>query len=168
MPDRLDGTLEERGSRTLLRFERRLRQPPERVWQALTDLHELRRWHPSPFELDARVGGAVRYLPPGGVAMGEGKVLEYDPPRVLAYTWGDDELRWEVRPDGDGSVLLLTHTFDDRFKGARDAAGWEVCLRRLEGALSGAELEGGEWAELNRRYQEKFGISPEQATPPPS
>jgi len=41
---------------------------------------------------------------------------------VPAHTWGEDELRWELRPHEDGCVLVLTHTFDDRFKAARDAA----------------------------------------------
>jgi activator of Hsp90 ATPase-like protein len=40
-----DGTIEQSpdGS-TTVRFDRRLRHPIERVWQALTDPDELRRW----------------------------------------------------------------------------------------------------------------------------
>lgn len=176
MPLSGDAVLEDHQGRTVLRFERALPHPPERVWDALTEPDELRNWHPSPFELDPRVGGTVRFVPPQGGASGDGVVIAYEPPRVLAYSWGEDELRWQIEPDGSGSRLVLTHTFDDRLKAARDAAGWDVCLAALERSLTGedgaapigeAAISAG-WAELNRGYQERFGIAPEDATPPPS
>jgi uncharacterized protein YndB with AHSA1/START domain len=123
-----DAVMHDDHGRTVLRFERTLDHPADQVWRYLTEAAELRGWHPSPFELEPRVGGAVRYLPPDGAAFGEGEVTEYDRPRVLAYTWGDDHLRWELEPRGDGCLLVLTHTFDDHFKAARDAAGWDACL----------------------------------------
>ena len=92
MPVAPDVVLEDHQGRTLLRFERLLHHRPAKVWAALTELDELRPWHPSPFELEPRAGGAVRYVPPDGAAFGEGEVTEYDPPRVLAYTWGEDRL----------------------------------------------------------------------------
>ena len=102
-------------------------------------------------------------------------MLEFEPPRLLAYSWGEDELRWELRPDGGGCVLSLTHIFDDRFKAARDAAGWHLCLGALSRSLEsdprpqrghGPRLPG-EWRDLNREYEKRFGIPPERATPPP-
>jgi hypothetical protein len=70
----------------------------------------------------------------------------------------------------------LIHSFDDRFKAARDAAGWHLCLVALASALDsgrrpqpghGAQPERG-WSDLNRDYQDRLGIAPGQATPPPS
>jgi hypothetical protein len=56
------------------------------------------------------VGGRVTYLPGGDVPeMPAGEVTEHDAPRVLAHTWDEDLLRWEVRPADDGAVLVLTH-----------------------------------------------------------
>ena len=40
-------------------------------------------------------------------------------------------LRFELEPDGSGSVLTLTVTFPEYGKAARDAAGWHVCLEQL-------------------------------------
>jgi uncharacterized protein YndB with AHSA1/START domain len=167
-----DAVLRDERGRAVLRFERTYPHPPERVWRALTDPDEMGGWHPSPFEHDPRAGGSVSYLPnPEIPEMPEGEVIEYDPPRVLAHTWSDDVLRWELRPHDDGCLLVLTHTFDDRFKAARDAAGWHVCLDALSAALAGAETspdmltEG--WSELNSAYEDRFGIPPEKATPPP-
>ncbi len=105
-----------------------------------------------------------------------GEVTAYEPPRPLGYTWGEDDLRWELRPHDDGCLLTLTHSFDDRFKAARDAAGWDICLAALSTSLDGGKVEreigDGErlprgWSELNSAYQERFEISPEEATPPP-
>jgi len=176
MPETADAILTDQQGRAVLRFERTLDHPPERVWAALTEPVDQRSWHPTPFELEPAVGGRVTYLPGGDVPeMPAGEVTEYDPPRVLAHTWDEDVLRWEVRPAGDGAVLVLTHTFDDRFKAARDAAGWHLCLDALAAALdgSGAPDDGdgdglpGGWSDLNAAYEERFEIPHERATPRP-
>lgn len=176
MPAAADAILEDRDGRAVLRFERTLPHPPERVWAALTEVDELRHWHPSPFELERRAGKTITYLPPAGNAFGDGEVSAYEPPSLLAYSWGEDHLRFELSPSGEGTLLVLTHTFDDRSKAARDAAGWDLCLDALRGSLSGEQDQPptGEsaipagWSELNEAYQERFGIAPEQAAQPPS
>jgi uncharacterized protein YndB with AHSA1/START domain len=176
MPVAPEAILQDQAGRSMLRFERTLRHPPERVWSALTDREEQASWHPSPFTFVPRVGAPLSYEPlPNGTEL-EGELVEYEPPRILAYTWGEDLLRWELAPEGDGCRLVLLHTFDDRFKAARDAAGWHVCLDALEATLAGAKPphgdDGGErlpsgWRELNAAYEKRFGIPPEEATPPP-
>jgi uncharacterized protein YndB with AHSA1/START domain len=175
MPVAPDAILQDQEGRSALRFERTLSHPPDRVWRALTESDEHRSWHPTPFELEPVVGGKVTYLEGGDAELPDGEVVEYDPPHRLAYTWDEDVLRWELRADGDGCVLVLTHTFDDRFKAARDAAGWHVCLDALEATLEGHRPphgDGGErlpsgWRELNSAYENRFGIPTEKATPPP-
>ena len=75
-----------------------------------------------------------------------------------------DELRFELRPDGEGCVLVFTHAFDDRNKAARDAAGWDRCLVRLDALMRGEpmsekdSLEG--WSEVHERYAAEFGVDP--------
>lgn len=75
--------------------------PPERVFKALTDAGELKHWFGGPdcpvkfWQFDARVGGRYSYETGRGsiVVNGvnefkcHGEILEYDPPRVLVYTW---------------------------------------------------------------------------------
>jgi predicted 3-demethylubiquinone-9 3-methyltransferase (glyoxalase superfamily)/uncharacterized protein YndB with AHSA1/START domain len=181
MPATADAILEDHEGRTVLRFERVLHHSPERVWSALTEVDDLRQWHPSPFELERRAGGVVAFEPPAGVAFGPGVVRRYDPPRVLAHSWGEDELRWELEPCQEGTRLVLTHTFEDRLKAARDAAGWELCFRGLVASLAAPPGRGSAdaptgaraisdagWDELNTVYQERFGIAPGLATPAPA
>ena len=79
-----------------------------------------------------------------------GTVLAVDPPRVLEFLWGDDTLRFELRPDGDGTVLTFTDTFDEYGKGARDGAGWHACLDMLGHALDGTTAARRQRFELAR------------------
>jgi uncharacterized protein YndB with AHSA1/START domain/DNA-binding transcriptional ArsR family regulator len=175
MPE-ADAVLQDDRGRSVLRFERSLPYPPDRVWRALTESDELAAWHPSPFELEPRVGGLISYVKGDNwPEIPDGEVTEYEPPRLLAYTWGEDDLHWELRPREDGCLLILSHTFNDRFKSARDAAGWQICLTALSTSLDpeqpGAKPNSGrpspEWSELNSLYEERFGIPPDKATPPP-
>ena len=118
--------------RSVLRVRRRLAHPPAKVWAALVEPDRLAEWFPSAARPELRVGGTVQF------ADGEpGTVTDLDPPRLIAYTWGTDHLRWEVEPDGDGAVLTLLHSFADRAGAASFAAGWETCLAVLGLALAG-------------------------------
>ena len=92
-------------------------------------------------------------------------MTESDPPRLLAGTWFGDPLRFELRADGDGCVLVFIHAFADRDTSARTAAGWDRCFVRFAALLEGepmseaASLEA--WPERHERYAETFGVDPE-------
>jgi uncharacterized protein YndB with AHSA1/START domain len=150
-----------------LSFERRLSHPVDRVWRALTEPDELAHWFPSKVQADLRVGGAMRFtfeehvLPDGSNSM-PGEVTELDPPRLLAYRWGEDHLRFELEPtEGDAACTLrLTVRLGTRDKAARDSAGWHVCLDRLERFVAGEDgpaVTGvnGTWRELYEEYQRR-------------
>ena len=158
------GELEQVGDLWELRFERRLRQSPERVWKALTEPEELKTWFPDTIVVSEwRVGARLQFRHEGGLYAFDGEVLAYDPPRVLEIRWGTDRVRFEVEPAKDGSVLTLIDTIDQVGKAARDAAGWHVCLDRLEAALDGKPAPPDDaWNDLNRDYVKKLG--PEAAT----
>ena len=91
----------------------------------------------------------------------EGAVTELDPPRRFSFTWGDEHLHIELEPDDDGCRLRFTQVLFTREQAARDAAGWHVCLDRLDGLLSGdaGEAPGteatDEWSELYEAYQRR-------------
>ena len=154
-----------------LSFERRLSHPVGRVWEAITEPDELEHWFPSAVQADLRVGGKMKFtfeehvLPDGSNSM-PGEVTELDPPCVFAFTWGPpphgDHLRFELDPVGGetGCTLRLTVTLGTRDKAARDAAGWHVCLDRLERLVAGedgpaATGVSGDWRELYEEYQRR-------------
>ena len=57
--DMTDGTMERRGDRRVIRFERRLAHPVERVWRALTDPNEIAAWLAVAEPLELEQGGRV-------------------------------------------------------------------------------------------------------------
>ena len=102
--------------------------PPERVFKAISDAKEVRRRAPelSVYEMDTRVGGRWRLemRPPEpyrgfDVVLHEGKILEFDPPRLLVYTWTANfhndpthtsVVRWELTETKSGTHVKLTHS----------------------------------------------------------
>jgi uncharacterized protein YndB with AHSA1/START domain len=158
-------TLDTIGGKSVLRFERRLPHPPEKVFRAISDPAELRHWFPAAMETELRAGAPIRFRfeehdldAPGG------EVLEVDPPKLFVYTWGDDVLRWEIVPEGDGCRLFLSQTIagggisGGRPGTARNAAGWDVCLGRLAARLDGEPAPEIAWFPLFEAYAERFGL----------
>ena len=144
----MHGTYEIVDDRPALTFERRLAHSVERVWRAVTEPAELAPLVP---QRDAAAtltpGGRLTFEFPGGeMPTMQGEVIEVDPPRSLAFTWGDDMLRIELERDDDGCVLRFTVLFDDAERASRDAAGWHVCLDLLERHLGGAATRVAETA----------------------
>jgi uncharacterized protein YndB with AHSA1/START domain len=141
----MEGTLHEKDGRYVLRFERRLDHAPEKAWAAITDPQRLRAWFPQGVEYEGEmaVGEKIRFHwdkgddePPFG-----GEILAFDPPRLFEFTWDDEVLRFELRPDGGGGcVLVFTDTMDDRGRAARNASGWHACLDALAAWLDGRAL----------------------------
>jgi uncharacterized protein YndB with AHSA1/START domain len=160
-----DGELVElEGDRVGVRFERRLAHPPERVWRAITEPEELAAWFPDTIEGEFAPGAEVKF--PKFVEMGLpaiGRVTEFEPPRLLAFSWGTSDLRFELEPDGDGCRLVFLDSLP-REEAAKNAAGWEVCLGDLETMLAGertAKVQEDRWSELHEHYAEQFGVDPE-------
>lgn len=122
--------------RPAVRIERSYPHPIEKVWRAVTTPEHLERWFPSSVELDLRPGGEVRFTAfEGSSASGLVEVVE--PPRQLTFTWDTDRLTFELISDGDGTRLVLIHTFDDRYGAPSFATGWGQCLVELRSVLAG-------------------------------
>jgi uncharacterized protein YndB with AHSA1/START domain len=151
---------------------RELRHPPALVWQALTDPAQLSEW--APFDADRNLAavGPVKLSTVGMPApqTSDSSVTRADAPRLLEYSWGGGDLRWELEPLDGGTRLTLWHNIDRRFI-SWGAAGWHICFDVLEGLLAGAPLGrivGPEvmkfsgWQRLNAEYAKQFG--PESAT----
>ncbi|WHT16835.1 SRPBCC family protein [Crossiella sp. CA-258035] len=158
-------------ARPVLRFERRLRHPPEKVWRAVTDPAHLKHWFPAELQTEQRIGAPITFVFPGAEAPpGSGEILEFDPPRVFAFSWKDANsqdttvLRFELVPADEGCLLTFTHALGgpgDLLATARHAAGWDGSLDVLEGVLAGHEVESTrkDWFRRAERYVEEFGIA---------
>jgi len=126
--------------------------PVERVFKALCDPVEVRRRAPelSAYEMDARVGGRWFLeikMPQSyrGVTTirHDGEILEFDPPRLLVYTWTGNFhkdpkhvsiVRWELTPTNSGTHVKMTHIGLIAEPEARKeyAGGWPGVLQQLK------------------------------------
>lgn len=159
-----EAVLSTAGTRPVIRFERLLARPPEEVWRAITDREELKAWFPCDVIADAWEPGAGISFPfPDGGPTLTGKVLEADEPRLLAYTWGDETLRFTLTPEPGGCTRLVFTDELDPPIAARNAAGWQVCLARLAGESSAAHA----WKEFFDRYTATFEpvVGPQEGPP---
>jgi uncharacterized protein YndB with AHSA1/START domain len=161
-------TIEKDGDKWTLVLVRELRHSPARVWQALTDPEQLREW--APFDADRNLGtvGTATLSTVGAPApqVSESRIKRADAPRTLEYSWGAQDIRWELEPRGGGTRLTLWHNIDRRYI-AMGAAGWHICFDVMERRLAGESIgrivgpeamKFGGWQRLHAEYAKQFGI----------
>jgi uncharacterized protein YndB with AHSA1/START domain len=143
--------------RPAIRLERHLSDPPDVVWRALTEPEQLRDWFPCDVIIAGgrwEVGATISFSFRPELHMDmtlTGEVLEVDEPSVLAFTWGDDTLRFELSRERNGTLLVLIDELPPD-SAARNAAGWEQCLDRL----AGIEPEPDGWQPRFERHAATF------------
>jgi uncharacterized protein YndB with AHSA1/START domain/biotin operon repressor len=134
-------------------FEIYIRTTPDRLWEAITD-PEIRAKYNFGVAVrsDWKPGSRLEMSSPRAVApLGEGEVLEAEPPRRLVHTmtalWGEDvqaegqsRVSWEIEPIGDSCRLTVVH--DQLREGANDQlyGGWPMILSGLKTWLETGEL----------------------------
>ena len=134
-------------------FEIYIRTTPERLWQAITDPQIRSKYNfGAGVTSDWTPGARLEMGHPGANSLlGEGEVLEVDPPRKLVHTmtalWGEDvksegpsRVTWEIEQVADSCRLILTH--DQLREGANDQlyGGWPMILSGLKTWLETGEL----------------------------
>ena len=134
-------------------FEIYIRTTPERLWDAITDEDVRAKYNfGARTKSDWTPGARIEMSnPKTGDLLGEGEVLDADPPRRLVHTmvalWGDDvksegasRVTWEIEPVGDSCRLLVTH--DELREGANEQlyGGWPMILSGLKTWLETGEL----------------------------
>lgn len=146
---------------------RDLKHPPAKVWTAITDPEHLKQW--APFDADRSLGsvGTAKLTTVGTPMVADTQIKRADAPRVLEYSWGKQDLRWELEPIGStGTRLTLWHNIDKNFI-AMGAAGWHICFDVMDRLIAGEpigrmvgppvmQFEG--WQRLHVEYAKQFGV----------
>ena len=123
----------------------RIEAPQEAVFKLLSDKDQIKRWQPID-DFEPRVGGKYKFTKGEWIASGE--IVEFDPPRVVAYTWDWENkpigsrtvVKFELKKDGTGTLVRLTHTgFIDAEWAADHSKGWGHYLGRLKTAAEGGD-----------------------------
>jgi uncharacterized protein YndB with AHSA1/START domain len=165
------GTLAEEGEYATLTFQRVYRHPPEQVWDAIATPEGLRAWLMcTRAVIEGHVGGRIELVsgPPGYHSTG--KILTWDPPRVLEYEWnvapvpemprGEHAIfRYELIPDKDSTHVLVTYRRITKQTARGFLPGLHAFLDRLEAQLDGRALP--DWMQrfttLEAEYPEWSG-----------
>ena len=165
------GTLErdaDGGDRGTIRFTRRYAHSIDEVWRAITEPAHQAAWFPARIDGERVAGAPLTFTfehldqPPMS-----GTMLAFDPPHLMELSWEGDVLRFELRADGDATVLEMSDTFEGIGRAARDGTGWHVCLESLLADLAGGSPVGEErWRELHPDYVERFGADAAVIGPP--
>jgi len=165
------GVLERGEHEVTLRFARRLPHPPAKVWRALTEPEHLAAWFPTTVEGERAAGSELRFgFREGQAPPFDGRMLAFDPPALMELIWGDERLRFELTPDGGGTLLTFTATFAELGRAARDGAGWHVCLDLLGydlGDLMAPWPQNEQWSAVHSEYVARFGPDAATVGPPP-
>jgi len=125
--------------------EMRFPQPPDRVWQAITDTATLAQWM-FPNDFQPRVGHRFTFQVPGNPKLNfDGltvrcQVLECDPPTRLVFSWSaggaveNTRVTFRLEPTTDGGTRLHF-----------DHAGFDLSQPHGAQALKGADYG---WAKM--------------------
>ena len=155
------------GDKWTLIVVRELSHPPAKVWKALTDPDELRAW--APYDADRNLGtvGTAQLTTVGAPVLHvtDTQIKHADTGKALEFTWGGQNLRWQLEPlPGGRTRLTLWHNIDRRYI-AMGAAGWQICFDVLDRLLAGKPLGrmvGPEamkyagWKQLHAEYVKQF------------
>lgn len=154
-PTFADGVLETRDGLDVLRFERHLPHPVERVWAAITEPEQIEMWL-ARAEVDLVEGGRfnLEWLNTDengkrfSDSVMQGTITRLDPPDVLEV---DSEwhglMRWELRGERGGCALTFSSTLPsiDQEMRAKTLSGWHVHLDFLAEALDGEAVDWPNW-----------------------
>ena len=158
-----------------VRIQRLLPGPIERIWGYLTD-SELRRQWLAAGDMPAQAGGEFELVwrnneltdPPGQrpdkfgdeIRM-HSRVVEFEPPRRLVFTWSENGLvSMELEPRGSQVMLTVLHErISDRANLLMIGAGWHMHLNVLEararGEIPSSPFWDG-WSRLRDEYDRRI------------
>jgi uncharacterized protein YndB with AHSA1/START domain len=168
------GVLIEDGEYATLTFERVYQHAPARVWDAIATPEGLRDWLMCTHAvIEGYVGGRIELVSGPAGYYSTGKIIAWEPPRVLEYEWnvgpvpemprGEHAIfRYELMPVGDSTHVLITYRRITTPTARGFLPGLHTVLDRLGAQLDGRTLP--EWirrfAELRAEYPEWSGHAP--------
>ena len=142
-------------------FDRFYARPPETVWSALTVPERLADWmgvaHIEPF-----VGGRFNLIQDSAAPM-TGRVRVWEPPRILEFSWGNDDapdsvIRYELSPAEGGTRLVFRQSGIQIKRSALMLPGWHWLFDRLGNMLEGTTIEHPTWRDMQKIYVETLKL----------
>ncbi|QXL85003.1 SRPBCC family protein [Comamonas sp. NLF-1-9] len=139
------GTITRQGDGYQGRLTRTFEHPPAKVWSMLTESPLMAQWL-SAGSIEQRPGGKVRIdFVDSGIVI-DSSVSAFEAGRLLEYSWSsasepERPLRWELKPAGAGTELVLSVGVPAGEDAAKACAGFEGHLEMLAAALEGVPIK---------------------------
>ena len=133
-------------------YEIEIATTPERLWRAITDPEQTRKYfYGALSKSDWTVGARWTSESPEGEVYLEGEILEIDPPRRLVHTLhvvqeptaaaeAPSRVEWEIAPVGDRCRLTMIHTGRGPATMDYTSGGWETILGGLKELLETGQV----------------------------
>ena len=133
-------------------FEVFIKTTPERLWQAITDPEQRRKYSFGvETHSDWTPGSDYRARVTGGIDIAAGKNIEVEPPRLLVQSfdalWSDEvkaqgttRVTWEIEPVGSSCRLTVVHDQLPPDANAELYGGWPMIVSGLKTLLETGEL----------------------------
>ena len=133
-------------------FEVFIKTTPERLWEAITDPEQRKRYS---FGVETNSdwtrGSEYRSSVPGVIDIAAGENIEVDPPRLLVQSFralwseqveaqGTTRVTWEIAPVGTSCRLTVTHDQLPADANPELYGGWPMILSGLKTLLETGEL----------------------------
>jgi uncharacterized protein YndB with AHSA1/START domain len=157
------GTFEQHGEDLDLRFERLYPRPVETVWSALTEPERLKDWMGASL-VEPRAGGRIDLMI-GGVQPMTGRILIWDPPRTLEFSWSNADtpnsvVRYELIREGASTRMIFTHKGVPYARSGLMLPGWHTFFALLGSLLDGALTPHAprSWREMQRVYVDHYQL----------
>ena len=132
-----------------IRVERRVAAPPSSVYRYLTDESRWNRWQGVGAAIQPAPGGELR-IEMGDGSLACGQFVELVPDRRVVFTWGwrdgafgvapgSSIVEIDLLPDGDGTLVRLSHRCLPGTAREPHHGGWVLYLDRLEVVATGGD-----------------------------
>jgi uncharacterized protein YndB with AHSA1/START domain len=152
-----------------LTIQRILPGPIERMWAYITESDLRRQWFAAG-HMEMKVGAPFEFVwrndeltdPPGQRPAGfsgehkmQSRIVEVEPPRKLAFTFGNSgEVSFELEPNGDNVLFTVIHRrLPDRGTIMKVGPGWHMHLDVLVARMTGKKAEPF-WDGISRLQKE--------------
>jgi uncharacterized protein YndB with AHSA1/START domain len=158
-----------------LTFRRVYGHSPERVWDAIATPEGLRGWLMCTHALiEGHAGGRIELISGPARYHSTGRILVWQPPRVLEYEWnvapvsempkGEHAIfRYELTPEGDSTHVLVTYRQISRATAGGFLPGLHAFLDRLEAQLDHRALP--DWMQRFEELRAEYPAWDGHATP---
>ena len=139
-----------------VRLDVHMKGSVKEVWSWLTENEKLKQWFAELSIEELRKGGRILFDMSDGT-FEEMEILELVDQSVLAFTWAEDTVYFELKMEAQGCLLIFKERITKLTSHTpKDIAGWHMCLKVIATLIEEkpVEFRQEEWEMLYREYDE--------------